>query len=513
MIKSKGIISFKGNLSFLFLFLLLNGFAQPSFRFFTTADGMASNQIYNLYRDSKGFLWMGHSLGLTRFDGNRFTDYSTPDQNSLGITNIHEDKNGTLWCHNFGGQIFYIKNNVLKVFEKYNWKTQQSFPSITISGNNELIASHIEGIYVYSIDDGKDTILGREKNLGLFFNYGFASIRGNIYNILESSLFRITRDSLVPIKAQSAPTLKEKKGHLIIGSFKDSIYLLSNDRSEVIVVQVTQNSYRISRSFDAPEGAFIISVPNDDEAWICGKKIAFCINDPSKKIENINVTSLVSDKENNLWISTLQNGIGLWKSLNQNTQDIQTGNNLNEIINTLNLWQNKLVSGSSLGRLGFYDSTGRIIQTINLSDNLSIAALKSSNNNTLLLGTNFLKEFSSAGSTLKTISTNSAIKSICQDSMGNYYVANAYSLDKVLPDGKLFKIRLKRCYSVDYSRSMNTVYTAFIDGVFAYNGKKLFELKPNGKSIYSPSLLVNGEDLFVATISDGIYFGSAQVNS
>jgi signal transduction histidine kinase len=53
---------------------------------------------------------------------------------------------------------------------------------------------------------------------------------------------------------------------------------------------------------------------------------------------------------------------------------------------------------------------------------------------------------------------------------------------------------------------MNTVYTAFIDGVFAYNGKKLFELKPNGKSIYSPSLLVNGEDLFVATISDGIYW-------
>ena len=490
--------------SLIFSFSLL--FSQPSFRFYTTANGLPSNQIYNLFRDSKGFLWMGHSLGLTRFDGNRFTDYSTPAQNSLGISNIHEDKNGTLWCHNFGGQIFYIKNNLLQVFERYNWKMQQSFPSIAISGKNELIASHINGIYVYAIDEGKDTILGSEMKLGLGFNFGFANIRGEVYTILDYEPYHVTKNRLIKLKPLDGQNFRKIPGQLIIGSFKDSMYVMTPDRSKVIVAHIEQDSYRIARVFNAPDGTFFLSTPNENEAWICAKNISFCINNPERKIDDLNVTAIVSDKEDNLWISTLQNGIGLWQETHQKTHDIKPGNKQTEIINALSIWRNGIVSASSHGQLAFYDSTGKLLHANYLPDNISVSTLQSIDSNSLLIGSNYLMELVSPGKRVRTISSNSAIKSICTDDKGNYYVANAYTLDKVSPDGSLTKLRTKRCFSVKFSPTSQTIYTAFIDGIYGYDGTKIFELKPAGKSIYSPSISVNEENLFAATISEGVYW-------
>ena len=63
--------------------------------------GAPSEEIYDLFPDSKGFIWLGHSLGLSRYDGISFTTFNHPEATSAGISDIQEDRQGKIWFHNF----------------------------------------------------------------------------------------------------------------------------------------------------------------------------------------------------------------------------------------------------------------------------------------------------------------------------------------------------------------------------------------------------------------------------
>jgi signal transduction histidine kinase/ligand-binding sensor domain-containing protein len=53
--------------------------AHPSFRLFTTADGLVRNWINQIRRDSRGYLWFCTVEGISLFDGYRFTSFTTRD--------------------------------------------------------------------------------------------------------------------------------------------------------------------------------------------------------------------------------------------------------------------------------------------------------------------------------------------------------------------------------------------------------------------------------------------------
>jgi ligand-binding sensor domain-containing protein len=44
---------------------------------FTVDEGLPSNTIYNTYRDSKGFIWIATDKGIARYNGIKFTVYTT----------------------------------------------------------------------------------------------------------------------------------------------------------------------------------------------------------------------------------------------------------------------------------------------------------------------------------------------------------------------------------------------------------------------------------------------------
>jgi signal transduction histidine kinase/ligand-binding sensor domain-containing protein len=49
---------------------------------YSIQDGLVNNDILNIYQDSQGFIWLCTRGGLSRYDGNRFTNYTT----SNGLT-------------------------------------------------------------------------------------------------------------------------------------------------------------------------------------------------------------------------------------------------------------------------------------------------------------------------------------------------------------------------------------------------------------------------------------------
>ena len=45
------------------------------FRRLDSRDGLSSTQVNTIFRDSKGFVWIGTPYGLNRYDGYRFKVY------------------------------------------------------------------------------------------------------------------------------------------------------------------------------------------------------------------------------------------------------------------------------------------------------------------------------------------------------------------------------------------------------------------------------------------------------
>lgn len=45
---------------------------------YTTKDGLASDQVWCLLIDRKGWLWAGTEEGVSRFDGKRFVPFPIP---------------------------------------------------------------------------------------------------------------------------------------------------------------------------------------------------------------------------------------------------------------------------------------------------------------------------------------------------------------------------------------------------------------------------------------------------
>ncbi len=79
---------------------------RPALRTFGVADGLPTDAVSTLLIDSRGFLWVGTRMGVSRFDGARFVNYNTSHGLPGPIVNdILEDRHRRIWVATNGGGI------------------------------------------------------------------------------------------------------------------------------------------------------------------------------------------------------------------------------------------------------------------------------------------------------------------------------------------------------------------------------------------------------------------------
>jgi len=109
-----------------------------SFDYFSQADGLPNNQIQCIFQDKKGWIWLGTSQGLSRFDGYRFVSFihNPEDTTSLSgslVRVIYEDSKGNL--------LIGTENGGLNVFDRekelfrHPFKNNPEFKSKDVSVN------------------------------------------------------------------------------------------------------------------------------------------------------------------------------------------------------------------------------------------------------------------------------------------------------------------------------------------------------------------------------------------
>lgn len=87
---------------------------QSSLNFinYTLKDGLPSSETYDVFQDSKGFIWIGTDNGLVKYDGNEFKVFTTVD----GLTDntifrIQEDYQGRIWFITYNRKLCYLEND------------------------------------------------------------------------------------------------------------------------------------------------------------------------------------------------------------------------------------------------------------------------------------------------------------------------------------------------------------------------------------------------------------------
>lgn len=127
-------------------FLLQINIAAKAFnvRKINDAENLSSSNVFSFYQDKKGWMWIGTSRGLDRYDGKQITRYS-PIRNENFFTGSRIDKieqtdDRSLWLGTYQGlHRIELETGDIKSFEMFN---RVAFQATDSEGNIYLVQSN-----------------------------------------------------------------------------------------------------------------------------------------------------------------------------------------------------------------------------------------------------------------------------------------------------------------------------------------------------------------------------------
>jgi len=263
---------------FLLYFLLFSPIVQGQNYFtrnITMEDGLPSNTIRDIYKDSRGFIWIGTEAGLVKYDGSEFTTYTTRDGLSGNrIWSITEDTLGNLWLANYGNGI-----------SRFDGKKFTNFTT-----NNGLINNNVR-IVQYS-DKHKGLLIGTIFGFSFYKDSAFISFTDSTQterNLLQVTSFLETDDSTICLL-----TYRDNKQYIAFNPYKKSFKYLDKKHRFHALYPITTFSY-ITQQKDTLMGNLYYGMK-------IYKKDTMLINDKVGQIFDA-----VEDKKGNVWLASWNN--------------------------------------------------------------------------------------------------------------------------------------------------------------------------------------------------------------
>lgn len=104
-------------------------------RVLSVDKGLPNNKIYYITEDSKGFIWIGTSNGVCRWDSKNFDYFTIKDGlPNNEVLNIFEDSKGRIWFSTFSDELCYFYQG--KIF---NGKTNPNLAKIKVEYSTPLV--------------------------------------------------------------------------------------------------------------------------------------------------------------------------------------------------------------------------------------------------------------------------------------------------------------------------------------------------------------------------------------
>ncbi|MBI9052180.1 MAG: histidine kinase [Bacteroidales bacterium] len=316
---------------FLILFFSLNfSWAQKYYtRNYNINSGLPCNCINDIFKDNRGFLWIGTNAGLSRFNGSNFKNYTSQD-GLIGdkVNSICEGENGDIWvaCYNAG--LTKINGDKLFSYNSNSGIISNSIVKLHYSKRTKtLFIGTEDGLTIYNEKIGFKSFHEKENNTNhrlqitdfiesnestLIFTNGNGVFKyiPETNSLFQSSFGKHTYNSInkVFISNQNLDTL--------ISFNRINLEIVDNNRS-----QLKERFGPISNFIEDSEGNIWFTTYQKDY-WNNGgiyrynnKGIASFTDYLDINTENI--LSIAYDKtENILWLGTKDDGLYLYPLTN-----------------------------------------------------------------------------------------------------------------------------------------------------------------------------------------------------
>lgn len=272
---------------------------NPYYYSIDKTNGLPSNSVYDIFQDSKGFMWFATGKGLCRYDGSVFKTYTSDNQTSKSGSCINEDSFGRIWYCNFDGYLYYVEDGKLK-----NLPQKESIGYIKYGIiKDKLFLIQTKSIAVYDL-----------KTLQLVYNYQLKdeNIRATY---TSNSKFYCVGDDIYeidfPKTIKTLPLTEDFEKTLevpIVQELNNEFFVVSKFSNYYYTYKENKLSKKkFNSSFDFIQNLVII----DNAPWLCTPNgiIKYENEKATTYFSEFNVSYIFKDKQKNYWISTINSGL------------------------------------------------------------------------------------------------------------------------------------------------------------------------------------------------------------
>lgn len=291
---------------FLFLFAFYGNAQKYSFQGYSTSEGLPQSQVNAICQDDEGYLWIGTLGGVAKFNGNKFTTYSSDDGLLNNRVSCISWFNNAIWIGHDGG-ISIIEDGKIA-----NVPLTDDLKKIAVS---DIIK--FKGEILVSLNGGG---LFKVKNRKLIAVKGLSDDELYIrdMHLLDDKLYLATRNGIVQ-------TTDLKKFNLIFPEFIHSISGIATYDKSIIFSTFSQGIFTYNpvskkikeRQLSDPDIRVVdICVDNSKIIWLSTQFGLVKLNgaeeefiDVDKGLPTSGISCVYQDRDMNVWIGTQGKGL------------------------------------------------------------------------------------------------------------------------------------------------------------------------------------------------------------
>lgn len=335
--------------------------SEASYLHYTVDEGLPSNEVYDVYEDSLGYIWFATDHGISRFDGYSFTNYSTNDglvHNT--IFGFYEDHRGWIWMRAFNGMLCYMRdgkiypyahNKRLELFLGSDFIQRYAFDK---AGNLWFVPSRSDlGLFF------QDAVTGEIKKITPPYGYN-AFIRvfdsGEWLGGVDLNNGFLMDDPLNDSVIADAQGWYFKISVVMESAQRQTIFYPKTGASDFVFVYdhnlaVLENGkITVRQSFAKPVFGYYIDAGR--QHWVAGdgfSKLEPGKNPASAYLYAYPGVDMLCDRMGNYWFGTLNNGVFLARDLQVSTLSIVGEQTVEELIH-LGTYDSLLICLDQKGR-------------------------------------------------------------------------------------------------------------------------------------------------------------------
>jgi sensor histidine kinase YesM len=484
---------------------------NPVGRIITNQNGLPSNTVYSILQDTKGYIWLGHDKGLSRYDGASFKDYAATEQQGKSVSNLMQ-LGDNIWCQDFSGNFYYTKNDEL--IKELRFKSTGSYAAAGILNKQVLASVNFDSVKSFNIaTKARVAIASPANTLQAVFHdkqetYFFANnclqkFNGSKVTVEQTFSSPLPRFTFLVKVDGVFYAFNRSKNPLVYKIFTNQLTPVLNLKPDLLI-----------------QGVNVI----EDEIWVSTSTGAYCFNKAMQLkyggkcfFGEFSVTNVLKDRESSYWFGTLNRGLIVVPDINSIL--LKYGG---ESITALSNYNGEeVLAGTSSNLIFSLNGKTNAIQTIvsNETKGEIFHLFYDSTNNTIISCANEIAFYKNGENTDRLNIAGKALAVLSKDNYGLAYSGGSMLLNRrqnkaITPNWLQKYVRLinnqlvisqgDRGRTILFDDEKQTLYIGTAKGLQLYNKTKSESILHNGKPIFASTLCLVNRELYIGTFSDGL---------